>query len=192
MAFFLTRYFYVCTMASPIDQLIQKLTASGGWEQEIMLNRNEYLKLPDTLDSRVFLLNTGSIRIFITDENEEHTIRFAYPGNIFTTIDSFFGNKPSPMAIQALRKTSVTAMSKKVFMQIIEQDEENKSLWQQVLQGLIMQQMEREIDLLTESPAERYLRVLHRSPQLFQEVPHRYIASYLRMTPETLSRLKKS
>jgi len=179
-------------MASPIDLLIDKLNASGSWEQEIMLGRNEYLKLPDTLETRVFLLKTGSMRIFITDENEEHTIRFAYPGNIFTTIDSFFGNQASPMAIKALRKTWVAAMPKIAFLRIIEQEEENKKLWQQVLQGLILQQLEREIDLLTASPAERYLRVLHRSPQLFQEVPHRYIASYLRMTPETLSRLKKS
>jgi len=55
-----------------------------------------------------------------------------------------------------------------------------------------LQQMERERDLLTSSPMERYLRVKDRSPQLFQEIPNKYIASYLRMTPETLSRLKKS
>jgi hypothetical protein len=52
--------------------------------------------------------------------------------------------------------------------------------------------MEREIDLLTVSSKERYLRVLNRSPKVFQEIPHGLIASYLRMSPETLSRLKKS
>ena len=40
------------------------------------------------------------------------------------------------------------------------------------------------------SSRERYLRVLGRSPALFQEIPHRYIANYLRMSAETLSRLK--
>ncbi len=52
--------------------------------------------------------------------------------------------------------------------------------------------MEREQDLLINSPEERYRRVLKRSPQLFQEVPHKYIAAYLRMPPETLSRVKKA
>jgi hypothetical protein len=56
----------------------------------------------------------------------------------------------------------------------------------------VLQQMERERDILTSSPLERYKRVLERSPQLFQEIPNKYIASYLRMTPETLSRIKKS
>ena len=52
--------------------------------------------------------------------------------------------------------------------------------------------MERERDILTSSPLERYNRVLKRSPLLFQEIPNKYIADYLRMTPETLSRIKKS
>jgi CRP-like cAMP-binding protein len=60
------------------------------------------------------------------------------------------------------------------------------------MEQLIYQQLEREKDLLTSSPTERYAKVKQRSPQLFQEIPHKYIASYLRMTPETLSRLKKS
>jgi hypothetical protein len=64
--------------------------------------------------------------------------------------------------------------------------------WQSVLESLILQQMNREIDLLISSPKERFDRVLARSPRLFQEVASRYIANYLRMKPETLSRLKKS
>ena len=70
--------------------------------------------------------------------------------------------------------------------------EKNIILWTQILENLVIQQMEREIDILTNSPKERYLRVLKRSPQLFQEIPNKHIANYLRMSPETLSRLKKS
>lgn len=65
-------------------------------------------------------------------------------------------------------------------------------MWVKILENLVIQQMEREIDILTSSPKERYERVLKRSPQLFQHIPNRHIANYLRMTPETLSRLKKS
>ncbi|MNY67885.1 hypothetical protein D3C86_2055530 [compost metagenome] len=65
-------------------------------------------------------------------------------------------------------------------------------LWIKILENLAVQQLEREIDLLKNSPKERYERVLKRSPQLFQESPNRHIANYLRMSPETLSRLKKS
>jgi len=70
--------------------------------------------------------------------------------------------------------------------------ENNRNLWTTILENLVIQQMEREIDILTNSPKERYQRVLKRSPQLFQEIPNRHIANYLRMSAETLSRLKKS
>ena len=60
------------------------------------------------------------------------------------------------------------------------------------MEYLIYTQLEREKDILISSPHTRYERVLKRSPQVFQYVPHKYIASYLRMSPETLSRLKKS
>jgi CRP/FNR family transcriptional regulator, anaerobic regulatory protein len=61
-----------------------------------------------------------------------------------------------------------------------------------MLETLLTQQIEREVDLLTASPTERLSRVLKRSPNLFQEVPLKYIANYLRMTPETLSRIRNS
>jgi len=67
----------------------------------------------------------------------------------------------------------------------------NRELWIKILQDLVVQQMQREIDILTNSPRERYERVFRRSPQLFKEVPNRHIANYLRMSPETFSRLKK-
>lgn len=61
-----------------------------------------------------------------------------------------------------------------------------------LLETLITQQIDREIDLLIISPSERLSRVLERSPQLFQHIPLKYIASYLKMKPETLSRIRKS
>jgi CRP-like cAMP-binding protein len=177
---------------NPLERLKEKLNSSGLWQDEILLKRNEYLKNASTKDTRVFLIQSGSLRMFINDEFEEHTIRFGYEGNLIAALDSFFSGNPSKIAIQALRKTSLTYMPGERFNAFIESDEEARKLWLLILSGLIVQQLEREVDLLTVSPAERYLRVLHRSPQLFQEIPHRFIASYLRMTPETLSRLKKS
>lgn len=50
--------------------------------------------------------------------------------------------------------------------------------------------MEHEIDLLMPEPAHRLARLRARSPGIFQHVPKKYLASYLRMTPETLSRLR--
>ena len=90
-----------------------------------------------------------------------------------------------------MKKTAVKVISKKQVDAFLE-DDANRQFWINTLENLVLQQMEREVDILTTSPKDRYQRVLKRSPQLFQEVPNRYIANYLRMSPETLSRLKKS
>ena len=75
-------------------------------------------------------------------------------------------------------------------MQIMNKDPQHLQLWNSILEDLNLQQFEREIDLLTQSPWERYHRLLKRSPQVFQQIPNKHIANYLRMTPETLSRIK--
>ena len=69
--------------------------------------------------------------------------------------------------------------------------QENIKMWQLILESFVLQQMERERDILTSSPMERYNRVLKRSPLLFQEIPNKYIASYLGVTPESFSRIRK-
>jgi CRP-like cAMP-binding protein len=176
----------------PLQHLLQQIEEKELWEQELELARNEYLKVSGSKDTQVYFLTSGSLRAFLVDEHEEHTIRFAYSGDILAALDSFVTEQPSPLYIQAIKKSNLKVLSKKAFLDFISGSRKNMQLYQNLLLQLVYQQMEREQDLLTSSPQERYRRVLERSPRLFQEVPHRYIASYLRMTPETLSRIKKS
>lgn len=176
---------------TPIAQLIAEIDVQDLWENTITLQRNEYLKVQGSNDTRLYYITEGCLRVFVVDEFEEHTIRFGYEGNVIAALDSFITESPSDMFIQALRKTEVKTMEKVPYMQFVRSTPERFQCWLQILEQLVYQQLERERDLLTASPAARYQRVLERSPQLFQEVPNKYIAAYLRMTPETLSRLKK-
>ena len=177
---------------NPISNLIDKINTENLWDKEIELERNEYLKVRGSIDTNIYLVTHGSLRIFVIDEYEEHTIRFGYQNNLIASLDSFLNEQPSEFYIQALKKTKVKSISKKKYLSFIESTSENKKIWVMILESFVLQQMERERDILTSSPVERYNRVLKRSPQLFQEIPNKYIASYLRMTPETLSRIKKS
>ncbi len=157
----------------------------------LTVDRNEFLKVKGSVDTNIYYVESGSLRVFVLDEYEEQTIRFGYAQNIIVSLDSFLTGKPSNFYIQALKKTVVKVITKTQLEELLKVDA-NRILWTSMLENLVVQQMEREIDILTNSPKERYQRVLKRSPQLFQEIPHKYIANYLRMSPETLSRLKKS
>lgn len=160
-------------------------------EKEITIERNEFLQVKGNIDTNLYYIESGSLRIYVLDKNEEQIIRFGYKDNIIVALDSFLSGKPSGFFIQAIKKTVVKVVTKPQIATFLEM-EDNHNLWTKILESLVLQQMEREIDILTSSPKERYERVLKRSPQLFQEIPNRYIANYLRMSPETLSRLKKS
>ena len=172
--------------------LMEKMENFEIWEGMLSVDRNEYVKVGNSIDTNIYFIVEGSLRIFVIDETEEHTIRLGYKNNLIAALDSFITNRPSDLYIQALKKTRLKVVGKATFLHFIESSTENSSLWRIMLGELIYQQMERERDILTSSPEERYKRVLERSPRLFQEIPHKYIASYLRMAPETLSRITKS
>lgn len=160
-------------------------------DNTIIIQRNEFLKVKGSIDTNLYYIESGSVRIFVLDEYQEQTIRFGYKKNLIVSLDSFLTGKPSDLFIQAIKKTVIKVISKQQIHKFLE-TESNRNLWMKILENLVIQQMEREIDILTNSPKERYERVLKRSPQLFQEIPNRHIANYLRMSAETLSRLKKS
>ncbi len=177
---------------NPLALLLQKMNDQEVWEKTISLNRNDYLKMEGETNTNLYFILSGSLRLFVADDHEEHTIRLGYTHNIITALDSFISEQASDIYIQAIKKTSVLVVSKTTFMNFIRSSNENLNLWISISNQLIYDLLERERDILTASPAERYKRVLKRSPQLFQEIPNKYIASYLRMTPETLSRVKKA
>jgi len=155
----------------------------------VTLDRSEFLKVKGTIDTNIYFVESGSLKIFVLDDCEEQIIRFGYKNNLVVSLDSYLTGKSSDFFIQAIKKTVLKVITKKQLEQFL-QDKSDNTWWIKTLEGLVLQQLEREIDILTSSPKERYKRVLERSPQLFQEIPNRYIANYLRMSPETLSRLK--
>jgi CRP-like cAMP-binding protein len=175
-----------------IEELVNRIDQAGLWQKSITLNRHEYLVVSGSTDTRLYFIESGSVRVFMPDEEEEQTIRFGYRNSFILALDSFLTGRPTDTSIQAIRKTQLKMVPKEVFLPFMMQDVDHMRLWQQLLEMLVLQCLEREKDILTVSPKERYRRVFERSPQLFQEVPARYIASYLRMTPETLSRIRKS
>lgn len=175
-----------------IHELYKHIEQQGLWDKTITINRNAYLKVAGTIDTNLFYIVSGSLKISIIDETEEHIIRFGYRNNFITALDSFITGEPSEFYIQAIKKTELKVISKERYLQLISENKELKIIWDLLLQQLLLQQIEREKDILITSPQKRYQRVLLRSPQLFQEIPSKYIASYLRMSPETFSRLKRS
>lgn len=154
----------------------------------VNFKKGEILTNEGTIENNLYFIEDGAVKIFYQSELNEHIIRLGYNGSILNSMSSFFSQEPSELVIEALRESKVKILKRSEVMKIVAES----SGYQEFLETVLIQQLEREIDLLQDSPSQRLERVLKRSPQLFQFVPLKYIASYLRMTPETLSRIRKS
>ena len=154
--------------------------------------KGEFVIREGEIERHIYFVASGAIRVFLLSEHEELTVRFGYEGSFINSLSSFIKQSPSEFYIEAIRKTTLHMIDREHFRTLVQQNEETQAQYNAMLEILVTQQIEREIDLLTVSPSERLKRVLARSPNLFQEIPLKYIASYLRMTPETLSRVRNS
>lgn len=175
-----------------MDPLQAALTSNEiAWEP-LELKRGEYLICAGERERSLSFVEQGALRAYTLLGDEEFTIRFAYTGSIAASIPAYFSDQPSEVSIQAIRHSRLLRAHKTDFEAYMAKNTERLNTYNALLKELMGTFYEREVDLLISSPAERLERVRQRSPQLFQEVPHKYIASYLRMTPETLSRMLKS
>ncbi|MCF3108917.1 Crp/Fnr family transcriptional regulator [Niabella sp. CC-SYL272] len=174
----------------PIE-LIQKIQEFEPHAKKRVLKRNALLLPKNNCDTHIYFVESGTIRMFVEDGDAEQNIRFGYRGDIVVFMDAFFSGNPTAYSMQALKKTTLTVLTKAALQRFLEQEPAHLRIWLAMLEDLVLQLLEREKDILTTTPRERYQRLLQRSPQLFQEISNRHIANYLRMSPETLSRLKK-
>jgi len=176
-------------MSTFTEKLIQTFEQNGIAKT---FSKGSFLLKEGEIEKHIYFVQSGAVRVLYLSEFEEQTIRFGYEGSIINSLSSFLKSSPSEFYIEAIRKTTIKTISREDLQQLVNKDQESLQQYVALLELLITQQIDREIDLLISSPLERLQRVLERSPNLFQQVPLKYIASYLRMKPETLSRIRNS
>lgn len=162
------------------------------WDRAVRLKRNEFLIQKGQTESSLFYVTDGRMRIFYPHKEEEICVGFAYDHNLICSYPSFILNKPSDYYIQALSETNLMAINRSDFYALFEQHGNIERSWRMLEEDALLGKIEREVEMLTFTPEERYNRLMERSPHIFQIIPRKYIASYLRMTPETLSRIRPS
>lgn len=156
------------------------------------LKRNDYFCKAGRIADRIAYVNSGVLRSFYLIIEKEITTFFQLPGSMAVALPSFLQLTPSSENIQALEETELIVIHRQDLYRLYE----NNWKWQQVGRILMEQYYirleEHMISLQSETAVERYERLLTRFPEVFQSVQLQYIASYLGISPETLSRIRKS
>lgn len=159
------------------------------WNKARSLDRNDFLISRGEVETNLYYVIDGTMRIYFPHEDEEICVGFAYTNSLICSYPSFIQNKASDYFIQALSGTAVLSISRQSFYNLFESYPRIERCWRLIEEQALLGKIEREVEMLTYTPEERAQRLMNRSPQLFQLVPKKYIASYLRMKPETLSRI---
>jgi CRP-like cAMP-binding protein len=169
----------------------EALALAAHWHPLPPLRRGDFLVRPGQVERRLCFVHAGLLRIFYpTVPGEETCVGFGSAGSLLCAFPSLVTGLPSEYAIQALRKSELLAIGHADFTAFLHDCPALARFWWQELEKALVGRMEHEIDLLLPEPAQRLARLRQRSPHIFQLVPRKYLASYLRMAPETLSRLR--
>ena len=152
-------------MVDVIQELRDQISKANLWSKDLCIKRNDYLIRAGTVEKQLYFIEEGTMRVFTATEGEEQVIRFGYPGSIITALDSFLSGKPTIFNLQAIKKCRLKSIQVESFNKLISSSHENTGLYLIILKQFVLQQIEREEDLLTPSPEARYRRVLKRSPR---------------------------
>lgn len=175
---------------STISLTEEDVTALLNAWRPLKLKRNEFLISKGDIEQHLYYVVRGSMRICYPNAGEEICVGFAYDNNIICSFPSFINQKPSEYFIQALVGSELMAIKRKDLYTLFDSHPKIERAWRHLEEAALVGMIEREAELLTFTPEQRYQRLMKRSPHVFQIIPKKYIASYLRMSPETLSRIK--
>jgi CRP-like cAMP-binding protein len=139
----------------------------------------------------VWFINKGLTRIFyINKEGEEVSTDFLREGQYVTDFRSFITQKPATINIDALEPCELLAMSFDDRNVILEKVSEGEKLGRLAAEDVFLKVFPRFEYFYLEKPEDRYRRFLQEYPEIVQRVPLHYIASYLGVKAETLSRIR--
>lgn len=140
----------------------------------------------------IYYLDKGLVRQYYIKHGKEITENLGQDHSIFMCIESLFKEEPTRMAIQSLENSIVYAMPKEKLERVALHNVNIQILYRKILEeSLIISQVHADL-VRFETAQDRYRRMCKMYPQVVLRAPLVYVASYLQMTPETLSRVRAS
>ena len=152
--------------------------------------KNEIILREGETCENIYWVVKGLVRQFYYKNKKELTEYMATENSIVMCIESLFKEEPTRLQIQALEPSIIYSLPKADLEQAAIKSVNIQMLYRKILEeSLIISQHHADM-LRFETAQDRYAKLVKRSPQLVLRAPLVYIASYLQMTPETLSRVR--
>ena len=182
------------------DYLDQIATIStSDWEfftsklqRRVIPKKTIFLKLNE-IENHISFIESGVVRLFIPKEDPEKeiTFGFSFKDQFISAYDSFLTQKPSAYQLQALTETTILSMTYDDLQDVYKTTQIGNLVGRLTAERLFLLKSKREQNLLNLSAEERYLKLFKERPELIKVIPLKYISSYIGVTAQALSRIRK-
>lgn len=155
------------------------------------LAKKEILHKAGATCHHLFLVEKGVARSFYYKEDKDITAHFALENEVITAIDSFIQRTSSRYTIELLEDSDILSISHADLHQLLQEKPQYEKYTRIFLEQIYIELAERIEDLLFHNAKQRYDKLIKKSPKILQRIDLQYIASYLGITQETLSRIRR-
>lgn len=169
-----------------IDKIYSKLKLK-------VFKKKDFLLREDTICKYNFFILKGVVRSFYIDEKgKEKVTLFAIDNWWVTNMESFIKQEPSTQYLQALEETTVLYLSKDTLETLYAEHPKLERLFRIITENMLIANLRKSDVFLQMKSKERYNDFVKKLPNFIQRVPQYMIASYLEISPEYLSELRRN
>ncbi|MEM8763566.1 MAG: Crp/Fnr family transcriptional regulator [Bacteroidota bacterium] len=143
------------------------------------------------VENYLSFISEGIVRYYIPQEESDLTFGFLFENQFVTAYDSFITQTPSPYQIETLTNTTLWRITYNDLQEVYHKTESGNIIGRRMAENMFLIKSKREIALLRKTAEERYLDLFSERPKLLKKIPLKYIASYIGVTPQALSRIRK-
>lgn len=160
--------------------------------EQVVCAKNTYLLTEGKTCRYLYFLQTGALRGFYNLDGKEITHWFGFENDFVTSFNSFITQKPAVENIQLLEGSILYRLSKTNLDALLNQHHEIERLLRIAYEKYYIRLEERFVNAHFKTAAERYHDLLVQAPHILERVPLGYVAAYLGISQETLSRVRNS
>ncbi len=161
-------------------------------QRRVILKKAVFLKA-SKIENFISFIESGVVRLFIPKENPEKeiTFGFSFKNQFVSAYDSFLTQTPSAYQLQALTETTILSITYEDLQLVYKHTQIGNLIGRLTAERLFLIKSKREQNLLNLSAEERYLKLFKERPELLKKIPLKYISSYIGVTAQALSRIRK-